>query len=790
MNEKALKTLEFDKVITTLVDIAISPLGKEHIAKLLPLTDIEQINIAQKETTEATIYIIKKGSLPLGGIKNVYNSIKRSSIGGVLSIEELMNIGEFLYVCQKVIAYSKSNSKTDSFTILTSRFKDIVSCSNLKSEINRCIINTQEMSDNASSTLFNIRQNIKINNNKIKEQLNGIITSQKYKNMIQENVVTIRNGRYCIPIKQEYQSSFQGMVHDQSSTGATSFIEPLVSVQLNNKIKELLITEKKEIEHILAQLSLLVAENHELLEKNSEVITELDCIFAKGQYSISINGIEPVFNENKYINIKKGRHPLLDMKTVVPTNIYLGKEFNMLLITGPNTGGKTVALKTIGLFTLMGQSGLHIPADEKSELAVFDEVFSDIGDEQSIEQSLSTFSSHMTNIVNIIDKATNSSLILLDELGAGTDPTEGAALGISILTHLKNREIRTVVTTHYSELKVFALSTPKVENACCEFNVETLRPSYNILIGIPGKSNAFAISEKLGLPKFIIDTAKEQLSHEDIKFEDILTELEISKKEGQIEQARAKEYRLEALKLKDELESKKISMANQREKILNDAKMEARKILNSAKNDADILMKEFKKQIKNNSSSKSIEESRRNIGDRLGVAENELRSVETNNRVLNQISKKLVKGDKVFVNALNQTGTVVSNQDNGGNVMVQSGIINIKVNVKNLSEPTVEKTKDKKQLHRYVHKVSNTHSITNEINLLGCMVDEGIEKVDKFLDDAYLSSLSQITIIHGKGTGALRNAIHNHFKKHPHVKNYRLGAFGEGDAGVTIVELN
>jgi DNA mismatch repair protein MutS2 len=791
MNEKSLKTLEFNKIIKQVSNEAISKIGKEKALEIKPFVNMQDVVTAQKETTEAVKTILKKGSLPLGGIKYIEDSIKRVIVLGVLSIEELMQIGDFLYVCQKVKIYINEDKKNNNLELLDIKFDTILNLPKLREEINRCIISEQEMADNASEDLFKIRREIKECNGKIKEQLNGIIHSQKYKNMIQENLITVRNDRYCIPIKQEYQHSFQGMVHDQSSTGATVFIEPLVSVQLNNKIKELALQEKKEIHKVLVVLSSLVQEFSESILTNSKVLTELDVIFAKAEYSILINATEPVFNLKGYINIIKGRHPLLNQEKVVPTNIYLGKDFNMLLITGPNTGGKTVSLKTLGLFTLMGQSGLHISAAENSELSMFDDVFADIGDEQSIEQSLSTFSSHMTNIVQIIKKATNKSLILLDELGAGTDPTEGAALAISILEYLREKEIRTAVTTHYSELKVFAISTDKVENASCEFNVETLMPSYKLLIGIPGKSNAFEISKKLGLPDFIINVAKEVLSKEDTKFENVITDLEISKKSVIIEQEKAEQYRKEALGLKLDLENKKEAIIKQKEKIVNEAREEARKILQSAKNDADTLLKQFNKQLKNSEAHKNLEATRRAIGDKLTNANQEvLNNLKTTN-TREPITKKLVCGDKVFINSLNQSGTVTTVPDKNGKVMVQAGLLKVKVSIKDLSKDANVKAKEVKKPHRYVHdsKVSQSQSMSMEIDIRGCMAEEGIKKVDKYLDNAYLSGLAKVTIIHGKGTGALRSAIQNYLKNSSHVKSFREGSFGEGDSGVTIAEL-
>ncbi len=791
MNEKTLQTLEYFKIIEKLTNKAISPMGKEKCKNLTPSLNIEEIKLIQKETTEATSMILKRGSLPLGGIKDISQSIKRVNIGGVLSIEELLYIGDFLYVSRKVSGYGKEEDKNENLNIINNLFSQISHASNLEKEINRCIVSQTEVSDDASDGLYHIRKNIKSSNDRIKEQLNKIIHSSTYKNMLQDSVITIRNERFCVPIKQEYRNSFPGMIHDQSSTGATLFIEPMSVVQLNNKIKELLAQEKAEIEKILRSLSLIVAENSDLLISNQEILTSLDFIFAKGELSISMFGTEPIFNTNGIINIKAGRHPLLDPKTVVPINIYLGKDFNTLLITGPNTGGKTVSLKTLGLFTLMGQAGLHISAFDNSQLAVFEHVYADIGDEQSIEQSLSTFSSHMSNIVKILSNVTNNSLVLLDELGAGTDPTEGAALAISIIQYLYNIKVRTAVTTHYSELKVYALSTEGVENASCEFDLETLKPTYKLLIGVPGKSNAFAISQKLGLPEHIISSAKELISHQDARFEDVITDLEISKKTVLIEKERAEQYRKEAERLKSDFENQKQKLSNQREKIIYEAKEEARKIMQDTKDSADRLIKELQKQIRDSSNNKEIESTRQTIRDKLSSLEKDAFTYSKQSDTLRSIPKNLRKGDRVFIHTLNQRGIVTSSVEQNGEVMIQAGIMKVKVHISNLSIDNSEETVkfNSKSISQSV-KSSKSKNISPEIDLRGHMVNEALEKTDKYLDDAYLSALAQVTVIHGKGTGALRNAIHLHLKNHPHIKSYRLGTYGEGETGVTIVEFN
>ena len=797
MNSKALQTLEYTKIIELLTGHAVSKMGKDMAAELVPMTQLKNIERAQQETTESTSLILRKGSLPLGGIRDIRSSLQRALVGGMLNIEELLHVGDFLYVCGKIQDYGLPDERYESCKMLQPLFDGVFTADTLENEIKRCILNQQEISDSASATLADIRRNISTSNNRIRDHLNGVIQSASYKNMLQESIITIRNDRYCVPVKAEYRGSFPGMIHDQSASGATLFMEPTSVVQLNNKIKELFFQERKEIEKILLRLTEMVAGQSNLLSANIDVLTRLDFIFAKGELSLSMRGTQPIFNEKGYIDIRKGRHPLLSNDTVVPTDIYLGKTFTTLLITGPNTGGKTVALKTVGLFTCMGQAGLHIPAFDNSELAVFSNVFADIGDEQSIEQSLSTFSSHMRNIVGILEKVQDNSLVLLDELGAGTDPTEGAALAIAILQYLHDRQIRAAVTTHYSELKVYALGTNGVENASCEFDVETLRPTYKLLIGIPGKSNAFAISRRLGLPEHIIDHAKNVLSHEDIRFEDMITDLEISKKTVLMEKERAEQYRREAEHLQNHLASQQEKLKSQRDKILQEAKAEALKLVREAKDQADEMYKTFQKQLRESASQREIESSRQSMRVQLFEMEEDMKSSSSNDekRKLKPLPKNLKKGDKVFVHSLNQTGSVVTPPDGSGEVLIQAGIMKIKIKIEDLSlDETAEKsakstltahTKSKSQNL----KISKAKHISPEMDLRGLMVHEGTEQAEKYLDDAYLANLAQVTLIHGKGTGALRKAIHTQLKKHPYVKSFRLGTFGEGEDGVTIVEL-
>lgn len=786
MEVKSFKTLEFNKILDKLQNYAGSELGKSIAAQLTPYTDIEEIKHHQGETSEAVTMVIKKGSLGMGGLRDISTYIKRVQIGGSLNITELLHIADFLRVSKRAKGYGQAEGKNDAFPILEPRFNAIELANELERDIERCIVSPTEVADDASSTLREIRRNIKISNDRIKEQLNAIIHSASYRNMLQDPVITIRNDRYCVPVKQEYKNAFSGMIHDQSATGATVFIEPMSVVNLNNRIAELLSNEKVEIDRILALLSSKVAEYDDLLLSNQEILADLDFVFAKAELSISMKATEPIFNTKGYINIKKARHPLLNPETVVPTNIYIGKDFNTLLITGPNTGGKTVTLKTVGLFTLMGQSGLHISAFDNSQLTVFDEVFADIGDEQSIEQSLSTFSSHMTNIVKILDKITNNSLVLLDELGAGTDPTEGAALAISIIQYLHKIGVRTLVTTHYSELKLFALSTDGVENASCEFDVQTLRPTYRLLIGVPGKSNAFAISKRLGLPEFLIEDAKEVLSHEDVKFEDVITDLEINRKSLEIEKEKAEEYRKEAERLRVEAQKQREKLNSQRDKIIRKANEEARILISDAKDEADKVLKEIRK-LQRNGNTKAIEEKRQALKDKMSKVDSKITKNEKKNH---NVPEKLVIGDKVKVHSLNQSGVVATLPDKNGNVTVKTGIMKVTVSIKDLSldqSDSVIMATPKKFASSIKRKKAG--SVSAEIDLRGCLADEAIDLVDKYLDDAYLAGVSPVTIIHGKGTGALRKAVHTFLKSNAHVKSFRLGQYGEGESGVTVVEL-
>lgn len=790
MNEKALKTLEYHKIIAQLTDLAGSVLGKELCRNLLPSSDLDTIRLLQKETSDALKRIYQNGSLSFSGICDIRGSLKGLEVGSSLGTTELLRICKVLEVCSRVKAYSRHEHNEDLPDSLDEMFDALQPLTPLSSEIRRCILSEEEISDDASSALRQIRRSMKLVHEKIRSQLNSMVNGSS-RTYLQDAVITMRNDRYCIPVKAEYRGQVPGMIHDQSSTGSTLFVEPTAVVKLNNDLRELELKEAKEIEVILASLSALAAENLEVLSDDLSLLTKLDFIFARASLSKSYNGSEPVFNTNGYINIKKGRHPLLDKKKVVPIDIYLGKEFDLLIITGPNTGGKTVSLKTVGLFTLMGQAGLHIPAFDQSELAVFEDVYADIGDEQSIEQSLSTFSSHMTQIVSILEHADQNSLVLFDELGAGTDPTEGAALATAILSNLHRRQIRTIATTHYSELKVFALSTPGVENGCCEFNVETLRPTYRLLIGIPGKSNAFAISGKLGLPNEIIDEARNLLSEQDESFEDLITDLENSRITIEEEREQINEYKAQIEALKKKLEQKQERLDTSRDEILRKANEEAHAILREAKEYADTTIKNFHKFGKENISVREMEKQRSQLREKMSSVEKNLAVNKNTPKKKTLSAKDLHIGDSVKVLSMNLKGTVSSLPDARGNLFVQMGILRSKVSVNDLqlideaviTGPHLNRTGSGKI------KMSKSASVSTEINLLGKTVDEALAELDKYLDDAYLAHLPSVRIVHGKGTGALRKGVHNYLRRMKHVASFHLGEFGEGDAGVTIVEF-
>ena len=788
MNEKVLSTLEYHKIILQLTEHADSEPGKKLCRQLIPGTDINEIRTAQSETKDALSRLFKQGSTSFGGNKDIGFSLKTLEIGSTLSAVALLKIAKLLNNVSRIKAYGKKDKEDAPEDSLDTYFDALTPLTQLGNEINRCILSEEEIADDASPTLKSIRRQMLTTNDKIHSQLINMVNGS-YRNYLQDAVITMRNNRYCIPVKSEYKNQVHGMVHDQSSTGSTFFIEPAAVVELNNKLKELELQEQEEIERILAGLSAQAGEHvHDLLQ-NQKLMTHLDFVFAKAKLAMDQNATEPIFNKKHYINIRKGRHPLLPKKKVVPIDIHLGKDFDLLIITGPNTGGKTVSLKTVGLFTLMGQAGLHIPAADRSELSIFEEVYADIGDEQSIEQSLSTFSSHMKTIVHILAHANENSLCLFDELGAGTDPTEGAALAIAILNHLHDRGIRTMATTHYSELKIYALSTAFVENACCEFSVETLQPTYRLLIGIPGKSNAFAISSKLGLPEQIIEAAKEQISKEDESFEDVISDLEQSRLTIEKEQREIAEYKERIRTLQDQLKAKNEKIDAAKDRILREANEKARAILQEAKDVADETIRDFNK-LDKNADIKTLEQKRQKVRDKINEKNARL-SLKNDDKPKQKTldPAKLKKGDSVKVLSMGLKGTVSTLPDNKGNLFVQCGIMRTQVNVRDLAfaeeasitTPVLQRTNMGKV------KMSKSFSISHEINLLGKTVDEAISELDKYLDDAYLAHMPNVRVVHGKGTGALRSAVHAHLKRLKYVKEFRLGEYGEGDAGVTIV---
>lgn len=790
MNTKVLTTLEYTKIIDLLTEKADSEPGKKLCRDLVPSTDLSAIRTAQRETKDALARLFRIGSTSFGSNRDLGFSIRSLEIGSSLSMSELLKLASFLDNVSRIKTYGKKEREDLPNDSLDAYFEGLTPMTQLANEINRCILSEEEMADDASPRLKSIRRSKLSTNEKIHSQLTSMVNGA-YRTFLQDAVITMRDNRYCIPVKAEYKSQVSGMVHDQSSTGSTFFIEPAAVVNLNNQLKELDLQEQEEIEVILGDLSSQAAVHTSELAADQKIMTTLDFIFAKAKLAMEQNATEPIFNTEHYIQIRKGRHPLLDKKKAVPIDVRLGKDFDLLVITGPNTGGKTVSLKTVGLFTLMGQAGLHIPALDRSELSIFSEVYADIGDEQSIEQSLSTFSSHMTRVVHILQHADADSLCLFDELGAGTDPTEGAALAIAILNYLHDRGIRTMATTHYSELKIYALSTNFVENACCEFDVETLRPTYRLLIGIPGKSNAFAISSKLGLSDEIIHAAKEQISKEDESFEDVIADLEQSRVTIEKEQQEIAEYKERIRTLQEQLQKKNEKIDQAKDKILRDANEKARAILQEAKDVADETIRDF-----NNAGAsadiKELEKKRQKVRDKINEKNGKLALGNTQKKSADQKTvdpKKLKKGDSVKIISMNLKGIVNTLPDARGNLFVQCGIMRMQTNVNDLV-PVKEETITAPALQRTNTgklKMSKSFSVSSEINLLGCTVDEAIAKLDKYLDDAYLAHLPSVRVVHGKGTGALRSAVQSHLKRLKYVKEYRLGEYGEGDAGVTIV---
>lgn len=790
MNQKTLTKLEYHKIIAMLEEQASSFRGRQLCRKLKPMTNLDKINTSQEQTAAAFTRLIKKGRISFSDAAPVEESMKRLEVGAALGSGELLRILKLLQTAGRVKAYGRHDTQDELTDCLDAYFEQLEPLTLLANEIERCIISEDEISDDASSTLKHIRRNINNMNDKVHATLTNLVNGS-LRTYLQDPIITMRGDRYCLPVKAECRGNVQGMIHDQSSTGSTLFIEPMAVVKLNNDLKELYAKEQEEIQVILARLSEDTAEYIEEIRTDYRSLTDLDFIFARGRLALEMNGSRPLFNTEGRIYIREGRHPLLDARKVVPITISLGKDFTLLIVTGPNTGGKTVSLKTVGLLTLMGQAGLHIPAGDHSELAVFHQVYADIGDEQSIEQSLSTFSSHMTNIVSFLQDVDENSLVLFDELGAGTDPTEGAVLATAILSYLHKRGIRAMATTHYSELKVYALSTPGVENACCEFDVESLKPTYRLLIGIPGKSNAFAISSKLGIPDYIIEDAKKRLTEQDVSFEDMMTDLETSKRTIEKEREEIAAYKREIEALKMQTRQKQDKLDEQRERILREANEKANAILRDAKDVADETIKNFRKFGKENISAADMEKERERLRKKI-------KDTSAASTIKAQKPKKAYKpsdfklGESVKVLSMNLTGTISSKPDSRGNVTVQMGILRSQVNISDLEiieDVNPYSPKAMKRTSKGKIKMSKSLSVSPEINLLGKTVDEAVSELDKYLDDALLSHLNSVRVVHGKGTGALRKGIHEYLRRQKHVKSYRLAEYGEGDAGVTIVEL-
>ena len=787
MNNKSLSTLEYNKIISRLVSFACSDGAKQILHKLEPMTDIDKINTALDYTNDALTRVYQKGSVDFSRIKDIRGSIARLKVGSSLNALELLNISMLLECAAHIKGYYEQ--RADSIQPLIDMLDPVTLLNNA---IKKCIISEDEISDDASANLRSIRRQKNIAADRIHTELNKILNSPSTRTYLQDYVITTRQGRFCLPVKAEYKSLMPGMVHDQSSTGSTVFIEPAAVVKLNNDIRELELKEQAEIEVILADLSAKAAEYTDSLLSDYEILTNLDCIFAKALLSRHFNCSRPVMNNKGIVNIKKGRHPLIEPHTVVPIDIYLGTDFNLLIITGPNTGGKTVSLKTVGLLTLMAQAGLNIPALEHSDIAVFDNIFADIGDEQSIEQSLSTFSSHMTNTVDILKKADSNSLILFDEIGAGTDPTEGAALAIAILDSLHRRNITTMATTHYSEIKMYALTTDGVENACCEFDVQSLRPTYRLLIGVPGKSNAFAISKKLGLSDNIINDASRRLDSEDIKFEDLVTDLEQSRVTIEREREELNEYKAQIAQLKSELTKKTERLDERTDNIIRKANEEAARILKDAKEYAD---KTINAMNKHGMTVKELEKHRSAIREKMNKRQEKLKIEPANNiseHKAHDISEFKV-GMHVKVLTMNVIGTVSQIHKNKNQVTVLVGSLSTIMDIKNLAilkgykDPAETSSKPKGAGGSGKIKMSKSSSVSSEINLLGYTVDEAIAVLDKYLDDAYIARIPQVRIVHGKGTGALRSGITSYLHGVPYIKEFRLGQIGEGAEGVTIV---
>lgn len=789
MNKKVLNTLEYDKIVEQLAKLAGSDGGKKLCRSLTPMTDRDEILEAQCETSDALTHIMTQGPISFQGVTPIKESLKRLELGAPLSMRELLDISSLLACAGQIKHYFRKslNENEETGDCLNERYQLLEPLAPLMQEIRRCIIAEDEMADDASAGLNQVRRKLKSTGDRIHEQLGVLLNS--HRSMLQDAIITMRNGRYCLPVKAEYRSSFHGMLHDQSATGATLFIEPNSVVKLNNEIRELERLEQDEIDKVLADLSNQTAEQSFLVEQDHRILTELDFIFAKAMLAKQMKATKPRFPEERFIEIKQGRHPLIAADKVVPIDVHLGRDFSLLIVTGPNTGGKTVSLKTVGLFCLMGQAGLHIPAFDGSSLRIFHEVYADIGDEQSIEQSLSTFSSHMVNTVSILEQADENSLALFDELGAGTDPTEGAALATAILANLHKRHTLTMATTHYSELKLYALQTPDVENACCEFDVSTLRPTYRLLIGVPGKSNAFAISHKLGLSDDIIEDAKHHVASDATQFEDVLADLEQTRIRLEKELADASESRKEISRLRKELREKNDKIDNSKERILQNANEEAGRILAKAKDYADETIRKYTKWAESDAHIREMEAERTKLREQINSKQSHSLKPAKPKKASGLKAKDLFIGADVRILSLNSAGTVSTLPNDKGDLFVQAGLLRTKVNIRDLElikQPKREKNKTKNTGSGRIG-MSKAATMHQEVNLIGMTVDQAMPVMEKYLDDAYLAHMTQVTVIHGRGTGALRTAVHNRLKKLKYVKSYRLGEFGEGDMGVTIV---
>lgn len=790
MEERTLRVLEFNKILQKLSEGAVCASTVSRCLKLRPTADIYEARNLLKQTTEAESLLLKKGAPPLSPIKNAAGAAMRAASGGVLSMGDLLCIAHTLRIARALIGYLSEEELEEKYPMIALISANLEENKKLEQKILGSILSEEEMADEASANLARIRKQIRGMNNKVRDVLNDMIKSSRYSAMLQDAIVTMRGERFVIPVKSEHKSAIPGIVHDSSASGATVFVEPMAAVEINNKLRALMSDEQEEIERILMEFSAEVGENSEIIKDDCKIIEELDFVFAKGKLSRTMNGVEPKLNDDGIINIIKGRHPLIDKNKVVPTDIYLGKDFDTLVVTGPNTGGKTVALKTLGLLTLMAQAGLHIPADEKSDIAVFENVFADIGDEQSIEQSLSTFSSHIVNIIDILKKADYKSLILVDELGAGTDPTEGAALAVAILERFKSMGAKTAATTHYSEIKLYALSADRVENAACEFDVDSLRPTYRLLIGVPGKSNAFAISKRLGIDEGIISRAGELVSKDDFRFEDVISSLEDSRRRAETELESVRAAKAETVAARESALKQQESIEKQKEKIINDARRDAKKIYEQAKKESDRIVREMQELLKHahEDNRKAMEEGRKKLRMGMGKMEEALSEDVFSAKGKSIDPKKIRIGMDVEVSTMNQVGSVLTLPDKNGNLQIQMGILKITANVTALREVSTAK-KQKKTASYNPGGGYGVATVRTEIDLRGMLADEAVIAADKYLDEAAMAHLESVNIIHGKGTGALRNAVWDMLRHHPHAKSYRMGRYGEGDFGVTVVEI-